>query len=95
MTDSMTSAKSGDSTAKETDADIVEVKTLTHQQTGKQHIANYIVPLPNGKTAIHCYCSFTQQTEPITEEIDLDADNMCRMCAAGYRKNIRGDKNDN
>lgn len=87
MTDNTTSGNLEDETGEET-TDIVAVKTLTHQQTGKQHIANYIVPLPNGKTAIHCYCSFTQQTEPITEEVDLDADDMCRMCAEGYRKDV-------
>lgn len=91
-----TSSDVGDGTSEEsypddtvdTDGDNAVVKTLTHQQTGKKHIANYLVELSGNNQAIHCYCSYTLQTNPVEEEVDLEDDDLCQMCANGYVEDI-------
>lgn len=81
-------ADTGSASTENNESGTANVKTLTHQQTGKKHIANYLVDLPEGKQAIHCYCSYTLQTSPVEETVDLDDDDLCQMCVGGYIEDV-------
>lgn len=65
----------------------VVAETFKHEQTGKIHLVNVKFP----PQMWHCYCSFKRYNEPIEREINLDDEDVCSTCVAGYREKHGGE----